>query len=402
MENEQGKVRALDIFFAFLKLGFTSFGGPIAHIGYFRTEFVDRRGWVSDQQFAQLLATSQFLPGPASSQLGFSIGLLKAGWLGALAAFIAFTIPSVLLLVLFASLLPGLDGQFGQAAIQGLKLVACVVVADAVISMAKSLCPDLKTRVIAVASLLVLLVLSTAYAQLLVIGMSMIIGVFLRQANSDGKTSAPITFHYSIKLGWCLIAIFAALLIILPVLASQQADLMSIADAFYRAGALVFGGGHVVLPLLEDSVVSSGWMTAEQFLAGYGAAQAIPGPMFAFSAYIGALIGADASSWAFAAVATVFMFLPGFLLIAGVLPLWRYVGRSPVAIGIIAAVNAAVVGLLAAAFYDPIITSGIRGYFDAVVALVGFAILYKWRVSPLIIVLFCVSATLIKTLLMTL
>ena len=401
MEYAQGKVNTSQVFLAFLKLGLTSFGGPVAHIGYFRTEFVERRGWVTEEEFAQLLATSQFLPGPASSQLGFSIGLLKAGWLGALAAFVAFTLPSVMLLVAFAALLPILAGDLGQAIIHGLKLVACIVVADAVISMAKSLCPDWATRSIAAASIVTLILLTTAFAQLVVIAIAALIGAVFLTKHSQTTIAKPVSVSYGTGLGWVLLTCFVLLLVSLPLLASSQPDLVSIADAFYRAGALVFGGGHVVLPLLDESVVSSGWLSAEQFLAGYGAAQAIPGPMFAFSAYLGSLIGAEDSSWTFATVATLFMFLPGFLLMAGVLPFWRYLSQSSRAAGIIRAVNAAVVGLLAAALYDPIFTSGITAASDAVIALIGFAILFKWRVSPLIIVVFCVSAILLRMLLLT-
>ena len=401
MEHAQGKVNTSQVFLAFLKLGLTSFGGPVAHIGYFRTEFVERRGWVTEEEFAQLLATSQFLPGPASSQLGFSIGLLKAGWLGALAAFVAFTLPSVMLLVAFAALLPILAGDLGQAIIHGLKLVACIVVADAVISMAKSLCPDWATRSIAAASIVTLILLTTAFAQLVVIAIAALIGAVFLTKHSQTTIAKPVSVSYGTGLGWVLLTCFVLLLVSLPLLASSQPDLVSIADAFYRAGALVFGGGHVVLPLLDESVVSSGWLSAEQFLAGYGAAQAIPGPMFAFSAYLGSLIGAEDSSWTFATVATLFMFLPGFLLMAGVLPFWRYLSQSSRAAGIIRAVNAAVVGLLASALYDPIFTSGITAASDTVIALIGFAILFKWRVSPLIIVVFCVSAILLRMLLLT-
>ena len=389
--GEQPKsVTSIDVFVAFLKLGLTSFGGPIAHIGYFRTEFVEKRRWVDEQTFAQLLATSQFLPGPASSQLGFSIGLIKAGWLGALAAFIAFTLPSVLLLLGFVALLPMLSGELGQAVIHGLKLGACIIVADAVIGMTKSLCPDWPRRIIAIVALFALVLITTAFAQVIVIAIAALLGALFLSNKTTPSSSTSISLPYGTGLGAGLIIMFFALLVGLPLITGSDANLLSIAEAFYRAGALVFGGGHVVLPLLEDSVVSNGWLTGEDFLAGYGASQAIPGPMFAFSAYLGALIPTEFSSYTTALMALLFMFLPGFLLMAGVLPFWRKMADSPTANGIIAAVNAAVVGLLAAALYDPIYTAGIKQHFDLMMAFLGLAVLQKWRLSPLWVVLYCV------------
>ncbi len=402
MNNATSTVSPGAIFLAFLKLGLTSFGGPIAHIGYFRMEFVEQRGWVTEAEFAQLLATSQFLPGPASSQLGFSIGLLKAGWIGAFAAFIAFTMPSVLLLIAFAGVLPMLAGEAGQALLHGLKLVACIVVADAVISMAKSLCPDWQTRAIAIASLLILLLLTTVYAQILVLGLAALVGVIFLGKHCQTRATEPVSVAYGAAVSWMLLVCFVVLLVTLPLLASSQPGLVSIADTFYRAGALVFGGGHVILPLLDDSIVGRGWVTEEEFLAGYGAAQAIPGPMFAFSAYLGMLIDGEQSNVASAAIATLFMFLPGFLLMAAVLPFWRTLSQNRMAAAVIKSVNAAVVGLLAAALYDPIFTSGITALSDIIIVLLGFMLLFKWRVSPLIIVVFCVSATLLQTVMMTL
>ena len=396
--NQPESVTALDVFIAFLKLGLTSFGGPIAHIGYFRTEFVEQRRWVNEQTFAQLLATSQFLPGPASSQLGFSIGLIKAGWLGALAAFIAFTLPSVLLLLGFVALLPMLSGEIGQAAIHGLKLVACIIVADAVIGMAKSLCPDWPRRLIAFAALAALLLITTAFAQVIVIGVAALLGALFLSNKTTPSSATRISLPYGTGLGAVLIVTFFVLLVGLPLIANTDANLVSIADAFYRAGALVFGGGHVVLPLLEDSVVTNGWLAGEEFLAGYGASQAIPGPMFAFSAYLGALIPTESTSYTTAFVALLFMFLPGFLLMAGVLPFWRKMADSPTAAGILAAVNAAVVGLLAAALYDPIYTAGIREHYDLMMAFLGLAVLQKWRLSPLWLVMYCVVISVVPVL----
>ena len=386
----------VEVFLAFLRLGLTSFGGPIAHLGYFRTEIVERRRWVSDGQYAQLLAICQFLPGPASSQLGFSLGLLRAGWPGAFAAFLAFTLPSAVLLVAFAAALPLLSDPTGQAIVHGLKLVACAVVADAVVGMSSKLCPDAPRRAIAVLAAATLLMVTSAGAQLLVVALAAIAGIFLLRGNSETGDTKGLQVSFGPRTGGILIVAFAAFLIGLPLLAAVEPGLTSVADAFYRAGALVFGGGHVVLPLLQDSVVSTGWVTPDQFLAGYGAAQAIPGPMFAFSAYLGAVMSPGGISYLTAATALIFIFLPGFLLVAGVLPFWQVVSHNPAARGAIAGVNAAVVGLLGAALYNPIFTSGISGADDLAIALVGFGLIAVWRVSPLVVVLWCVAASVLR------
>lgn len=396
MEVTEKKSRSgspVEVFLAFLKLGLTSFGGPVAHLGYFRTELVERRRWVSDDQFGQLLAICQFLPGPASSQLGFSLGLLRAGWAGALAAFVAFTLPSALLLVAFAAAVPSLSGPIGQAAVHGLKLVACAVVADAVLGMSKTLCPDAPRRAIAVLSAAALLVFSSASAQVAVVVVAAVLGACLLRGVSipDDSTGLPISFGP--RTGGVLLLLFGGLLLGLPLLATEKPDFASVAEAFYRAGALVFGGGHVVLPLLEDSVVATGWVTAEQFLSGYGASQAIPGPMFSFSAYLGAIISSGENAPFMAAVALVSMFLPGLLLVAGFLPFWSAVSRNVAARRAIVGVNAAVVGLLAAALYHPIFTSGITSPVDLAVAVVAFGLLVVRRVSPLIVVVWCVFAS---------
>jgi len=382
-----------EVFLAFLKLGLTSFGGPIAHLAYFRSEIVERRRWVSDEQFGQLLAICQFLPGPASSQLGFTLGLLRAGSFGALAAFVAFTLPSVLLLVAFAAALPFLSGPVGEAVVHGLKLVACAVVADAVLGMSKKLCPDARRKAIAVLSAAALLIASSAFAQLVVVVVAAVIGTLFLRAIAASESDSRIRIPYGPRTGSVLLAIFGGLLLGLPLIATGKPEITSVAEAFYRAGALVFGGGHVVLPLLQDSVVSTGWVAPEQFLAGYGASQAIPGPMFAFSAYLGAVLSPDDNTFLMAATALAFMFLPGFLLVAGVLPFWGAVSNNPTTGRAIAGINAAVVGLLGAALYNPIFTSGITNSADLAVALVAFSLLVVWRISPLIVVLWCVAAS---------
>ncbi|SFG69937.1 chromate efflux transporter [Neptunomonas qingdaonensis] len=391
------KGNVTEVFKTFLKLGLTSFGGPIAHIGYFRKEIIERQGWVSESQFSQLLAICQFIPGPASSQLGFSLGLLRAGWLGAIAAFIAFTLPSVIMLLAFALALPVLDGHIGESAIHGLKLVACAVVADAVLSMSKKLCPDIYRQSLAVLAACALLLMGSVWAQILVVCGGAIAGmVCCRESAQAVDNHTQVT--YGKRLGLVLLAMFLFLLLALGV-GPEKEGLYSVAQAFYNAGAMVFGGGHVVLPLLEDSVVATGWVSNESFLAGYGAAQAIPGPMFAFSAYLGAIIPTEHGSWLVALVALTFMFLPGFLLVAAVLPLWQAISVNPIAVNAIAGVNAVVVGILGAALYDPILTSGITSGSDLAIALVALGMLTIWRLSPLYVVVWCLFASVLSALL---
>lgn len=380
-----------ETFTTFLRLGLTSFGGPIAHIGYFRRELVERRKWVSESEFAQLLALCQFLPGPASSQMGFSLGLLRAGWAGAFAAFLAFTLPSAALLFAFAALLPAISHGAGEAALHGLKLVALCVVAQGVLGMARTLCPDAARATVAALGAGVILVAGHAWVQLLVVAAGAVAGLaFCR--NVQPIAGGGLTLRHGPRLGWVLLLVFAALLLGLPVIA-HDGGLAAVAQAFYRAGALVFGGGHVVLPLLEESLVAPGWISRDEFLAGYGAAQAVPGPMFTISAYLGArLPGADGGLVG-ATVALVAIFLPGFLLVAGVLPLWQQIAGRPAAARGIAGVNAAVVGLLGAALYDPVWISAVRAPADLAIALFGFTLLVVWRASALLVVLWCVAAS---------
>ena len=384
----------LEVLGAFLKLGLTSFGGPVAHIGYYRIEFVVKRRWLSESQFAQLLAICQFLPGPASSQFGFSVGLLRAGWLGAITAFIAFTLPSALLLFGFATLLPYLSGEVGTSAIHGLKIVALAFVAHAVFSMNRQLCPDAARQTLAVLSAAVVLVVGTAQIQFLVILLGAVAGVFVcpRKDTAAGENLKP---RHGMTSGCVLLAIFAVLLVAVMAATDGSEDPFAVFGAFYQAGALVFGGGHVVLPLLEETVVAPGWISAEDFLAGYGAAQAVPGPLFTVATYLGAQLPGSSGGISGAALATVAIFLPGFLLVAGVLPLWRFVSEQPGATAAIAGANAAVVGLLAAALYDPVFTSAVKGPTDFAIGLVAILLLGAWRRSPLIIVAWCVLASIV-------
>jgi chromate transporter len=389
--NKSNKNSVFDVFRTFLLLGLTSFGGPVAHLGYFRKELIEKQKWVSENQYAQLLTICQFIPGPASSQVGFSLGLIRAGWLGALAAFVAFTFPSVILLIAFVSLLPLLSAEVAGVIIHGLKLVACAVVADAVWGMFKKLCPDLKRRLITLLVIVTLLLLNSVWAQLLVIAIGAALGMlFIRQTVTESDSNIQV--NYSTRFALWLLALFVILLFGLPLIADNQ-DLLVIAQTFYHAGAFVFGGGHVVLPLLQESVVTTGMVSNEAFLAGYGASQAIPGPMFAFAAYLGALISTEHSIYLTALTALLFMFLPGFLLIAAALPLWQKIANNHVASNAISGINAAVVGLLAVVLYDPIFTTSVTSVTDLFIASVGFIILTVFKRSPLLVIVWCLAAS---------
>ena len=386
------------IFTVFLRLGLTSFGGPIAHLGYFREEFVVRRRWLTEAEFAQLLAICQALPGPASSQLGFAVGLLRGGWRGGLLAFLGFTLPSAMLMFGLAMLAPRLDGAAAAAAVDGLKLVAVVVVAHGLVGMARSLAPDLPRAVLAVLALAVMLAGGPAWRQLAVIAGGGLLGLWLCRSVPALPTAGLVVRHgrraaYTL-LGLSGLGLAAALW-----LAGGPASLATLAAAFYEAGALVFGGGHVVLPLLEQSTVESGWLQEDVFLAGYGAAQALPGPMFALSAYLGALVPTGASPAVGAAVALLAMFLPGLLLVAAMLPLWRSLASRRWAPPAIAGINAAVVGLLAAALVGTVLPAGVRGPVDAGVAVVGLAVLAFGRVSVLWVATGVVAVCVVRALL---
>lgn len=385
--------RVVEVVLTFLKLGLTSFGGPIAHLGYFHREIVVKRRWVDEAQYAQLIALGQFLPGPASSQVGFSLGLLRAGWLGGIAAFVAFTLPSVLLLLAFARAIPLLQQPYGQAAIHGLKLLAVAVVAQGVLTMAERLTPDLQRRVIAVVAAAVAITVSSAITQLVVIAGGACAGlIFCRGSSVPDSTGFPLA--YQRRTGLVLIALFAILLLAAILLTPSSPLLVSVAAAFYRTGALVFGGGHVVLPLLQESVVDPGWVNPEDFLAGYGAAQAVPGPMFSLAAFLGARIG-GLDDLPGAAVSLLAIFMPGLLLMAGMLPFWHVIARADKAADAIAGVNAAVVGLLAAALYNPVWTSAVHGWTDIAIAGAAFLILTATRTPVLAVVAGCVIASMI-------
>jgi chromate transporter len=381
-----------EVLAAFLKLGLTSFGGPIAHIGYFRREIVEGRKWLSEAAYAELVGLCQFLPGPTSSQTGFALGLMRAGPLGGLAAWIAFTLPSALLMLLFAYAADGLSGPIGAAAIHGLKLVAVPIVAQAVIGMARTLTPDAARAAIAIGAGLLILAIGLPVMQLAVILFGAIAGLILCRV-PDAAPDHAAGWIPSRRAGGICLALFAALLAVALLFASSGgAPHRALAAIFYRAGALVFGGGHVVLPLLHASLVPQ-WIDDRAFLAGYGFTQAMPGPLFTFSAYLGARVaGIEGAAIALAAI-----FLPGLLLIAGTLPLRLAVAGDFRARRAIAGVNAAVVGILAAALYDPLWKTGVTSIFDAVITLAGLVLLLRWRVPPLFVVIFitlaCITAT---------
>ncbi|PXA90409.1 chromate transporter [Nostoc sp. 3335mG] len=374
-----------EVFLVFLKLGLTSFGGPIAHLGYFRDEFVGRRGWFDDRQYADLVALCQFLPGPASSQVGFAIGLLRAGPLGAAAAWTGFTLPSAILMVVFALGAAAIDGRLAQGVIHGLKLVAVAVVAQAVLGMAKSLTPDRTRAGLAVLAVLAMVVLPGALGQIGAILIGAMLGLVLcRTVGEAVVPAAPVPV--SRRFGLAMLALFLILLAVLPLLAGLSQGL-AIFDTFYRAGALVFGGGHVVLPLLEAGTVGQGWLTDSQFLAGYGAAQAMPGPLFTFAAYLGAAGAFPPNGWGGAAIALVAIFLPGCLILLAALPFWGRLRASPVAQAAMRGANASVVGILALALYDPVIKSAVLSPLDFTLALAGFVALVSWKAPPIAVVL---------------
>jgi chromate transporter len=376
----------MEVFRAFLKLGLTSFGGPVAHLGYFRDEFVVRRRWLDEATYADLVALCQFLPGPASSQAGFAIGLGRGGARGALAAFLAFTLPSALLLVTFATGADALDGPTGLAMIHGLKLVAVAVVAHAVWGMARTLTPDVARAGIALAALMLVTVAGGATAQVGAIALGAVAGLLLC-GNDAPRALEHAPFRLSTTAGVVALAAFALLFAGLPLLvAVTQAPAISLFDAFYRAGALLFGGGHVVLPLLEAQVVAAGWTTSDVFLAGYGAAQAVPGPLFSFAAYLGAVSSPVPPPLLGAAVALTAIFLPGFLILVGVLPFWTALRTVPSAQAALRGVNAAVVGILLGALHRPVWTSAVLSLTDVAIAAVGFLLLARWRWPPVAVV----------------
>lgn len=388
---------AAEVLWAFLKLGLTSFGGPVAHLGYFRHELVERRGWVDEGQYADLVALCQFLPGPASSKVGFALGLHRAGPLGGLAAWTGFTLPSAALMFAFAYGVAALSGPWGLALIHGLKLVAVAIVAQAVLGMARALTPDLRRAAIAVAAVAVVTLLGGGLAQIGAILMGALAGLALCRAAPLAR-GADLGFRIPRRVAFACLAAYFLILLGGPLVAhATGSQALAVFDGFYRSGALVFGGGHVVLPLLQAETVETGWTTRDVFLAGYGAAQAIPGPLFTFAAYLGASLGPQPNGLLGAAIALVAVFLPGLLILLGVLPFWASLRHTPAAQAALRGTNAAVVGILAAALYDPVWTSAIVRPLDAVIAAAGFVALTALKAPPLAVVIGVVAANLAVT-----
>ena len=383
---------ALEVLLVFLKLGISSFGGPIAHIGYFRNEFVIRRCWLDEQTYADLVGLCQFLPGPASSQIGFSIGLMRAGYRGALAAWTGFTLPSAIALVLFAYGAGALGGPTGAGLLHGLRLVAVAIVAQAVWGMARTLCPDRERASIATATVLIILFSASSITQIAAITFGGLAGLWLCR-DVPPATGRHVAVPVTRTAGIAALAAFLGLLVGLPLLRGVGIwPGIELFDAFYRSGALVFGGGHVVLPLLREAFVAPGWVSDDAFLAGYGAAQAVPGPLFTFAAYLGTIVDAGPHGLAGAALGLIGIFLPGMLILVGALPFWDAFRKRAAAQAVMCGVNAAVVGLLGAALYNPVWTSSVKTPGDLAIALIGFVLLTTWRAPPLVVVIVCALA----------
>lgn len=397
--------RSVAVFLVFLRLGLTSFGGPVAHLGYFRAEFVERRRWLTEEEYGELVALCQFLPGPASSQVGFAIGLRRAGAPGALLAFVAFTLPSSALMLLAATGASVLAGDAVEGAVRGLLIVAVAIVAHAVWGMARTLTPDRTRALVAAGAAAIVLVVGGPWSQIAAITLGALAGLLWCRdrpvpstqpvpsarpvPSAGGAGAAPDAgFRVPVTVGVVSLLAFVLLLLGLPLLSAATGDgTVALIDAFYRSGALVFGGGHVVLPLLDAAVVQTGWVGADQFLTGYATAQAVPGPLFTFATYLGALAAVGPGGPAGAAIATIALFLPGFLLLVGVLPFWSLIRARSWAGALIRGASAAVVGILAAALYDPVFVTAITGPAALAAAIVAFALLGPARVPAWAVVL---------------
>lgn len=379
---------AIEVFFVFLRLGFTSFGGPIAHLGYFHDEFVVKRKWFDEHAYADLVALCQFLPGPASSQVGIAVGLSRAGILGAIAAWTGFTLPSAAILVAFAFGVSTYREYISGGWLHGLKVVAVAIVAQALWGMGVKLCPDRKRASIAALAAIGAIALPFAFGQIGVIVIGGILGVlFIREITE--LPHSPLRVNLGAVAGAVSLALFFGLLVLLPILAHQtQFQGLKLFDSFFRAGSLVFGGGHVVLPLLKAEVVNPGWVSADAFMAGYGAAQAIPGPLFTFTAYLGAISNIEPAGILGAAICLVAAFLPSFFLVFGTLPFWEKLRRITKMRYAMLGINAAVVGLLLSAFYNPVWTSAILSPKDFALALVCFLLLVFWKAPSWGVVIF--------------
>lgn len=382
-----------EVFCAFLKLGMISFGGPVAHLGYFREEFVRRRAWLSDSAYADLVALCQFLPGPASSQAVFALGMRRAGVLGGLVASLCFTGPSAVLMILFGYGVSTLGKLNGGGWLHGLKLAAVAVVAQAVWGMGRGLCPDRTRLTIAVGAAAVLLVAPGALVQLGVLATGGVLGWWLYREEAGGRTKSVGSSEHAHVAAGLVLALFFLLLGLLPALASVTGSkAIAVFDSFYRAGSLVFGGGHVVLPLLRAEVVPQGWVSDDAFLAGYGAAQAVPGPLFTFAGFLGAVLQPGPGAWVWGLWCLLGIFLPAWLLIGGALPFWERLRGRVWAQAALKGANAAVVGVLLAALYNPVWTSGVQEARDVAAAIVAFGLLHWWKTPPWLVVALAAAA----------
>ena len=385
--RKEGRLPATALFLAFLRLGFTSFGGPVAHIGYFREEFVVRRAWTEERGFADLVALCQMLPGPSSSQVGIGIGFQKAGLSGALAAWLGFTAPSAIVMIALGYGVLAFDDAIPAGLLQGLKAVVVAVVAQALWGMGRTLCPDPLRISLAVLAAALVLSVPGAAAQLAVIAGGALAGFVFLRGESTPAPSPPIGAGLG-GLPALSLALFFLLFAVLPLLSSiWPSQSLALADSFYRSGSLVFGGGHVVLPLLEAQVLPPGWVSGDAFLAGYGAAQALPGPLFTFAAYLGTVMQVPPAGWAGGMICLVAIYVPSFLLVIGTLPWWERLRRHEPARRAMLGINAVVVGLLLAAFYDPVWTAGVRSGIDFALALGALVLLVSWRVPPWLVVI---------------
>jgi chromate transporter len=399
MSGESAKGSVAEVFAAFLKLGLTSFGGPIAHLGYFRNEFVERRKWLDETSYADLVALCQFLPGPASSQVGFTLGIQRGhGLLGGLAAWFAFTMPSALILFAFAMGAAVFTGPVAEGFLHGLKLVAVAVVAQAIWGMSRTLTPDRARAGIALAAIGIVVIFAGSFGQIAAIALGACAGLMLCRGEV-APVSGNLNFPVTRRAGVIALVLFAALFLIPPIVVrATGSQALALFDAFYRSGALVFGGGHVVLPLLQAEVVTPGWVSNEAFLAGYGLAQAVPGPLFTFAAYLGAVTGPAPNGLAGAVIALVALAVPGLLLVYGMLPFWDAMRTRPAAQAAMRGTNAAVVGILGAALYNPVWTSAVLTPRDFALALAGFLLLTVWKLPPWIVVVLLAAAGIVSRL----
>lgn len=374
------------VFLIFLRLGLSSFGGPVAHLGYFRNEFVTRRQWLTERSYADLVSLCQFLPGPASSQVGIALGLSRAGYAGALAAWAGFTLPSALALILFALGIAGYGDAMPAGVLHGLKVVAVAVVAQAVWGMARNLCPDAPRITLMAAAACFVLLVPSIWGQVGVIAIAAVMGLLLFKPR-QGAAHEPLPIAIRRRVGLLWLTLFLVLLTGLPLLSTVfPSQMLAMVDAFYRAGSLVFGGGHVVLPLLQAEVVPGGWVSNDAFLAGYGAAQAVPGPLFTFAAFLGASMNQAPTGWLGGLVCLLAIFAPSFLLVVGALPFWERLRRHTRMQAALSGINAAVVGLLLAALYQPVWTSAIHAPRDFGLALVALVGLMFWKLPPWLVV----------------